>query len=93
LYAKGHGNNITYADDLVLTRAETGLKDSIETLQQHVDCTIALAKKQNIKFVILKTQVMVWKTILTKENEELKIKIEEKEFFPQYKLRWLGYHL
>src|SRR6266849_2634167 len=80
LYANGHGNNITYADNLVLTRAEHGLKDSIETLQQHVNCALTLAKKHNIKFEILKTEVMVWKRNMAREEEGLKIIIiEEKE--------------
>src|SRR6266852_1952516 len=93
LYANGHGNNITYADDLVLTGAEHGLKDSVETLQQHVNCALALAEKHNIKFGILKPEMMVWKRNQAREEEELKIIIEEKEFHPQNKLRWLGYHL
>src|ERR1700709_2419031 len=61
LYANGHGNNITYADDLVLTGAEHGLKDSVETLQEHVNCALELAKKHNIKFGIPKTAAMDWK--------------------------------
>jgi hypothetical protein len=30
---------------------------------------------------------------LAKEEEELEIIIEGKEFYPQHKFRWLGYHL
>jgi hypothetical protein len=93
LYANGHGNNITYADDLVLTAAEPGQKDSVEKLQKHVDCALALAAKHNIKFGTLKTEVMLWKKTMAKEEDELRIKIGTSEFHPQDKIRWLGYHI
>jgi hypothetical protein len=87
LYANGLGNNIPYADDLVLTATELGQKDSVEKLQQHVDCAIALADKHHIKFGTLKTEVMLWRKNTAKEEEELKIKIGTTEFQPQDKLR------
>jgi hypothetical protein len=91
--ANGLGNNITYIDDLVLMAAEPGQKDSVEKLQKHVDCALALAEKHDIKFRTLKTEVMVWRKNMAKEEDELKIKIGTSEFHPQDKLRWLGYHI
>jgi hypothetical protein len=66
-YAKGHENNITYADDLVLMAAEPGQKDSVEKVQNHVDCALALAEKHNIKFGTLKPEVMIWRKNTAKE--------------------------
>jgi hypothetical protein len=93
LYANGLGNNITYADDLVLMVADHGQKDCVENLQKYANYVITLAEKQNIKFGTLKMEVMVWRKNLAKEEDELKIKIGLSEFHPQDKLCWLGYHI
>src|SRR3978361_93781 len=63
----------------------------METLQEHVDCALALATKHNIKFGTLKTEIMLWKKNIVKEEEGLKIRIENTEFYPQEKLQWLEY--
>jgi len=83
---------ISYVDDLAVTVASPSYRTNVRLLQKSFSSLKRRASPINISFSVPKTQLIHWRT--TRSNEppcSLPVQLESLLFYPQSRLKWLGF--
>jgi len=83
---------ISYVDDFAVTVASPSYRTNIRLLQKSFSSLKRKAFPINISFSIPKTELIHWRT--TRSNEppcSLPVQLENQLFYPQSRLKWLGF--
>jgi len=83
---------ISYVDDFAVTVASPSYRTNVRLLQKSVSSLKRKASPINISFSIPKTELIHWRT--TRSNEppcSLPVELESELFYPQSRLKWLGF--
>ena len=83
---------ISYFDDFAVTVASPSYRTNVRLLQKSFSALKRKASPINISFSVPKTELMHWRT--TRSNEppcSLPVQLEDQLFYPQSRLKWLGF--
>jgi len=83
---------IFYIDDFAVTVASPSYRTNVRLLQQSFSSLKRKASLINISFSVPKTELIHWRT--TRSNElpcSLPVQLESQLFYPQSRLKWLGF--
>jgi len=83
---------ISYVDNFAVTVASPSYRTDIRLLQKFFSTLKRKASPINISFAVLKTELIHWRT--TRSNEppcSLPVQLEDQLFYPQSRLKWLGF--
>jgi len=83
---------ISYVDDFAVTVASLSYRTNVRLLQKSFSALKRKASPINISFSVPKTELIHWRT--TRSNEppcSLPVQLEEQLFYPQSRLKWLGF--
>jgi len=83
---------ISYVDDFAVTVASPSYRTNVRLLQKSFSALKRKASPINISFSVAKTELIHWRT--TRSNElpcSLPVQLEEQLFYPQSRLKWLGF--
>ena len=83
---------ISYLDDLAVTVASPSYRTNIRLLQKSFSRLKRKASPINISFSIPKTELIHWRTARSNEPPcSLPVQLEDQLFYPQSRLKWLGF--
>jgi len=83
---------ISYVDDFAVTVASPSYRTNVRLLQKTFSALKRKASPINILFSAPKTELIQWRT--TRSNEppcSLPVQLEDPLFYPQSRLKWLGF--
>jgi len=83
---------ISYVDDFAVTVASPSYRTNVRLLQKSFSSLRRKASPINISFSVPKTELIHWRT--TRSNEppcSLPVQLEGQPFYPQSRLKWLGF--
>jgi len=83
---------ITYVDGFAVTVVSPSYRTKIRLLQKSFSALKRKASPINISFSVPKTELIHWRT--TRSNEppcSLPVQLEDQLFYPQSRLKWLGF--
>jgi len=83
---------ISYVDDFAVTVASPSYRTNVRLLQKSFSALKRKASPINISFSVPKTELIHWRT--TRSNESpcsLPVHLEDQLFYPQPRLKWLGF--
>jgi len=83
---------ISYIDDFAVTVASPSHRTNVPLLQKSFSTLKRRASPINISFSVPKTELIHWRT--TRSNEppcSLPVQLEDQLFYPQSRLKWLGF--
>jgi len=83
---------ISYVDDFAVTVASPSYRTNVRLLQKSFSALKRRASPINISFSVPKTELIHWRT--TRSNEppcSLPVQLEDQLFYPQSRLKWLGF--
>jgi len=83
---------ISYVDDFAVTRALPSYRTNVRLLQKSFSWLRRKASPINIAFSVPKTERIHWRTTRSKEPPcSLPVQLESQLFYPQSRLKWLGF--
>ena len=83
---------ISYVDNFAVTVASPSYRTNVRLLQKSFSSLKRKASPINISFSVPKTELIHWRT--TRRNESpcsLLVQLEDQLFYPQTRLKWLGF--
>ena len=83
---------ISYVDDFAVTVASPSYRTNVRLLQKSFSALKRKASPINISFSVPKTELIHWRT--TRSNQppySLPVQLEDQLFYPQSRLKWLGF--
>jgi len=83
---------IYYVDDFAVTVASPSYRTNVRLLQKFFSALKRKASPINISFSIPKTELIHWRTARSNEPPcSLPVQLEDQLFYPQSRLKWLGF--
>jgi len=83
---------ISYVDDFAVTVASSSYRTNVRLLQKFFSLLKRKASPINISFSVPKTELIHWRTVRSNEPPcSLPVQLEDQLFYPQSRLRWLGF--
>ena len=83
---------IFYVDDLAVTVASPSYRTNVRLLQKSFSALKRKASPINICFSVPKTELIHWRTVRSNEPPcSLPVQLEDQLFYPQSRLKWLGF--
>jgi len=83
---------ISYVDDFAVTVASPSYRSNVRLLQKSFSALKRKASPINISFSVPKTELIHWRTARSNEPPcSLPVQLEDQLFYPQPRLKWLGF--
>jgi len=83
---------ISYVDDFAVTVTSPSYRTNVRLLQKSFSALKRQASPINISFSIPKTELIHWRTARSNEPPcSLPVRLEDQLFYPQSRLKWLGF--
>jgi len=83
---------ISYVDDFAVTVASPSYRTNVRLLQKSFSALKRKASSINISFSVPKTGLIHWRTSRSNEPPcSLPVQLEDQPFYPQTRLKWLGF--
>ena len=83
---------ISYVDDFAVTVASPSYRTNVRLLQKSFSALKRKASLINIFFSVPKTELIHWRTARSNEPPcSLPVQLEDQLFYPQSRLKWLGF--
>jgi len=83
---------ISYVDDFAVTVASPSYRTNVRLLQKSFSALKRKASPINISFSVPKTEIIHWRTARSNEPPcSLPVQLEDQLFYPQPRLKWLGF--
>jgi len=85
---------ISYVDDFAVMVASPSYRTNVRLLQKSFSALKRKASPINISFSVPKTELIHWRTARSNEPPcSLPVELEDQLFYPQSRLKWLGFIL